>query len=143
MKCSARIIETKQTHDGMLLAKVQFDKRLPPKGTVLSVKWGATRSLSQNALLWVYYNWLINEGGLKDQGHFSAQALHDNLKQHFLSEKTFDKGQFKDLEGASSATLNKMEFSDFFEAVDQFANDFFGVDTSVFWEEHKKNYSND
>lgn len=136
-RVKAKVLATKMV-DGRLLAKVQFNKVLPKDGEILTVKWGSERTVSQNALYWVFLNWLINDAGLKEHGHFSADALHYDLKAHFLSEKIFDKGYFKAMEEGSTTQLTKFEFVEYFEKVDQFMGDFFGIDTKTFWEEHKE-----
>ena len=124
---------------GALKAIVQFNGKLPPEGALVSVKWGSQRTLSQNSLYWVYLNWLINEAGLKDQGHFSPEALHIDLKSYILSEKIFDKGKFKAIEEASTVDLNKTEFGEYFDRVDKVVQEVFGVDTAPFWEEYQAN----
>ena len=139
-RVKARVLKTKIV-DGRLLAKVQFNEKLPREGEILTVKWGATRSLSQNALYWQYLTWLIEHAGLKDHGHFSPEALHLDLKQYILAEKIFDKGQFKAIEEATTTTLNKVEFSEYLEKVDMAVNGIFNVDTSAFWEELKERQS--
>ena len=139
-KVKAKVLATKIV-DGKFLAKVEFNEKLPKVGEMLTVKWGAIRSLPQNSLYWVFLNWLVNDAGLKDQGHFIPQALHDNLKAYILAEKIFDKGKFKAIEEATTTTLNKVEFSEYMEKVDQVVQEIFGVDTSAFWQEHKEGYA--
>ena len=139
-KVAAKALKIKIDEQGRKLAIVQFNDKLPRAGEKLTVKWGSTRSLSQNALYWVYLHWLINDGGLKDQGHFSEDALHLDLKAHFIAEKIFDKGRFVAIEEATTTTMDKVEFGQYLDAVDKFVQEFFNIDTSAFWETYKKDY---
>ena len=123
--------------DGKLLAKVQFDVKCPKDGELFTAKWGSTRTLSQNNLYWLYLSWLIDHGGLKDQGHFDPMALHLDLKAHFLSNNSFTKAQ---IEEATTTDLTKTEFGEYMDKVDEFVKDFFGIDTSAFWEEYRDKY---
>jgi len=127
--------------DGKFMTLLVLNGKMPREGESVSLKWGAKRSLSQNAFLWVYYDWLINHAGLKEQGHFCAEALHLNLKQHFLAEKVMTKDGFKAVEEATSTTLNKVEFGEFMEKISQFMLEFFEIDSQPFYDEHIKNYT--
>lgn len=138
-KVKAKLLSSK-FEDGKLLAEVQFNRKCPKEGEYFTAKWGSVRSLPQNSLYWVFLNWLIKEGGLEDSGHFSADALHMDLKAHFLSSKVFSKGQFLAIEEGSTTQLTKSEFGEYLEAVDGFVRDFFGIDTDGFWEEYGENY---
>ena len=139
-RVKAKVWKTKTDEKGRLIALLEFNRKMPKPNEIITVKWGMSRSLEQNSLYWLYLQWLINEGGLKEQCHFSADALHLNLKQHFLAKKVFDKGRFKAIEEATTTQLTKIEFSDYFDAIDKLMNDFFEIDTSGFWEEYDKNY---
>ena len=120
---------------GRFIVTLEFNEKVPRVGDIVNVKWGSTRSREQNALYWAYLTWLIEHGGLKDQGHFSPDALHLDLKAYFLSEKVMDKGQFKAIEEGTTTDLNKSEFSEYMTKVGGFMREFFKVDDSAFWGE--------
>jgi len=132
-KVAAKVLATKM-EEGKLLAKCQFNGKCPRPGETFTAKWGSTRSLSQNALYWRYLTYLIEDCGLKDQGHFSPEALHLDLKTHILAEKLFDKGRFKAIEEATTTDLTKSEFTEYLQRVDEVVREIFDVDTSDFWE---------
>lgn len=135
-KVKARVLTT--VIGKQMTATLEFNERLPRVGDTVTVKWGSTRTHSQNALYWVFLYWCINHGGLKDQGHFSPEALHLDLKAHFLSEKIFDKGQFKAIEEATTTTLGKTEFGEYVQKVDDFMKSFFSINTEPFWSEQQE-----
>lgn len=139
-KIKARVLAVKTDCEGRMLAKLQFNGKLPKENELVTVKWGSVRTLSQNSLYWLYLNWLIEHGGLKDQGHFSADALHLDLKAHFLAEKALTRGEFKAIEESTTTDLTKTEFGEYMDKVDDFIKSFFEIDTSGFWEEYKANF---
>lgn len=125
--------------DGKLMALIECNEKAPRKGELVSLKWGSTRTLSQNALYWKYLSWVIEHGGLKDHGHFSPDALHLDLKTHFLAEKIMVKGEFKAIEEPTTTELGKTEFGEYFTKCDEFLKEFFGISTAAFWEEYAEN----
>jgi len=138
--CKAKILSVRVDEQGHFLASVQFNRRMPKKGEIFTAKWGSIRSLPQNSLYWVYLNFLIEDCGLKDHGHFDPMALHIDLKQHFLAEKIFDKGQFKAIEEASTTILDKAEFGEYLKKVDDFICSFFEISTAEFWSTYEKEF---
>jgi len=127
------VVQSHKIEHGDLLVTLKFNERVPKINKTVIVKWGAKRSLAQNRLYWSFLTWLIEHAGLKDQGHFCPQALHENLKAHFLSEKSMDKGQFKAIEYATTTTLGKSDFGEYMEKINEFMISFFHIDTSGFW----------
>jgi hypothetical protein len=98
-------------------------------------KYRRKRTLSQNRLYWAYLTWCISEegGGLIDQGHFSPDALHQDIKCWVQSKYP---NQF-DMEDIFTTTeLNTKQFNEYLELVDrELMVKFFGIDTSRFWGE--------
>ena len=137
-RVKGKVIATEIKPDGGMFIYAQLNGKLPAKGENITVKYGSRRSISQNNLYWKFLTFLIEDGGLKTQGHWSPDALHLDFKAHFLAEKTFDKGFFKVIEEGSTADLTKVEFGEYMEKIDVLVNTFFGCDTSVFWSEYEK-----
>lgn len=140
-KVKATVLATEVDGKGRFLATIQMNRKMPREGDIVTVKWGSTRSTAQNSLYWLFLNWLINEAGLKEHGHFSAQTLHENLKAHFIAEKVFDKDKFKAIEESTTTLMNKLEFGEYMEEVNKFMGEFFEIDTAPFWKEYKDTYS--
>jgi len=136
----AKVLNTWLDENGNILSKIQVNGKMLKKGELITVHFGGTRSLSQNALYFKYLTFLIEDCGLKDQGHFSVEALHENLKEKLLSDKIFDRGKFKSIETATTTTLDKVAFAEYLEHVDHFVQEFFNVNTVPFWELYKKDY---
>lgn len=139
-KVMARV-RSHKIDNGKLFVTMEFNERVPKISETVTVKWGATRTKAQNALYWCFLTWLIEHGGLKDQGHFSPDALHLDLKAHFLAEKIMDKGQFKAIEEPTTTDLGKAAFGEYLDKVDHFMREFFNVDTQAFWREKDKYFS--
>lgn len=138
-KVSGKVLASKII-DGAMLIKAQLNGKLPRQGEMITVKWGSNRTHAQNSLYWLFLSWLINEAGLKDQGHFSPEALHIDLKTHILAEKIFEKGRFEAIEEATTATMNKSEFSEYFSRVDEVVREIFSIDTTPFWDTYERDW---
>jgi hypothetical protein len=138
-KVSGKILKTAEK-DGKFAAWVQFSGRLPKIGEIVSIKWGKGRSNSQNAFLWLFYGWILEVGGLKDDFD-TAEELHETMKLAFLSKKIFAKNGQPLTKIGSTTTLNKDEFSQFFEKVNKAVIEYYGVDTSQFLKDYEEFYS--
>jgi hypothetical protein len=119
---------------------IQFDNPISFKMNqpVKVTEHKKNRSLSQNRLYWGYLAWIISRdgGGLIDQGHFSPDALHQDIKSWVQSEYP---NQFDFKQIFSSAELNTKQFTDFIELIDrELMVSFFGINTNGFWGEVNK-----
>jgi len=125
-KVNGKVLASKIDENGRMLAKIQLDGKLPKTGELVSVKWGSKHSDNQRGLYFVFLQWLIDVK-LKDWGHYSTYALHEDLKAALKEE--------------SIAQFNKMEMGEWVEKVNLFAIERFEIDTSPFWKDYEKNYA--
>ena len=137
MKAKAKVLAVKNNMAKIEVISDSFKFKL---GEVIEIRRGSQRTLSQNAFYWAFLNWLINDAGMRDEGWFSPQALHDNMKEYFLATKIYDKGSFKAIDIYSSTSLNKSEFGVYMENVNNFVQEFFKINTAPFFETHEKYY---
>ncbi len=140
MRIKGKVLATKIDEQGRFLIKVQCNRKFPPKGAIIDIRFGSLRSLPQNRLYFKYLHFLIEDCNLKEHGQYSVQGLHENLKSYVLSEKLFDKGAWKSIETATTTDLTRSEFSNYFDIVDKVVQDTFGVDTADFWQNYAENY---
>ena len=97
-----------------------------------------TRTLPQNRLYWVFLSWCIHPrgGDLQSQGHFSKDALHQNIKDWLKDTHPQD---FNITKKFTTTELDKQEFNRFLEIVKQeLMVEFFGIDISGFEIEYEK-----
>jgi hypothetical protein len=95
------------------------------------------RSLSQNALYWAYLTWIISpEGGnLIDQGHFSPDALHEDIKS-WIETKYPHQFTARKINRFTTTELNTKEFNEYLAIVDrELMVQFFEINTAKFWGE--------
>ncbi len=117
--------------------QIYIDMKEPYKGKIgdeVNVsKRRSRRRLKQNNFYWAFLTWCIERGGLKQQGHWSTEALHGDIKTWAMTEhKTEYKGDF------STADLGILEFVDYFNLIErELMNKFFGIDTSPFLAEYQ------
>ena len=134
MKIQGKVLAVKDN-----LIKVEVAQKKFKVGDNVHIVKGSQRTISQNNMYWAYLTYVI-ENGANEYGHFSPDGLHLSLKQHFLAEKKLSKGEWKELEQATTTDLSKSEFSAYWEKVDHFVNETFEVDTSDFWQEYESIY---
>jgi hypothetical protein len=133
-KIAGRVLASKLV-DGKFLAKIALNGRLLPEGVNISIKWGKSRSLPQNALMWLFLGYLFNDCGLKDE-YATVDELHETLKATFLSKRVFHGGH-EFIHVGSTTTLGKIEFGEYLDKINRAMIDFHGIDTGPFWQEYK------
>lgn len=137
-KVSGRILKA-GAKDGKMMALVQLNGKLPKIGELIIMKWGRTRSLSQNALYWVFLDFLMNDCGMKDE-YSHSDELHETFKAAFLSTRQFGMNKQEFLKIGSTTDLGKLEFGEYLEKVNKACIDWWGIDTSKFWKEYQENF---
>lgn len=130
MKINGKVVKNLEK-EGKKYSLVRLDKQ-PKVGELVSIKWGATRSNSQNALYWTFLQWLM-DAGLKDE-YGSSEELHESLKAAFLS-KTNSLGL---LSIGSTTDLAKDSFGEYMDKVNLAMAENCGIDTSEFWKQYEE-----
>lgn len=135
MNCKAKVLAVKDN-----LAKIELisDRFRVKVGEYVNLQKGSIRNNQQNKLLWKFYNWLIFDAGLWNEGFYDPMALHLNMKAYFLSEKIYDKGQLKAIEESTTTTLTKSAFGQFVDQVDSFMQEEYHINTQPFWQAHEE-----
>jgi hypothetical protein len=136
VKVSGRVLAV-AIIEGKMLMKTQMNGRLPKKGDLITVKWGRTRSNEQNALYWLYLQFLWQDCGLKDE-YSTVDDLHETLKATFLSKRVFHNGM-EFIKVGSTTSLGKLEFGEYLKQIDNTMVEYHHCNTAPFWEEYKEN----
>jgi len=137
-KISGRVLVSKLV-DGKFLAKIALNGRLLPEGVQISIKWGKCRSMAQNALMWVFLEYLWDTCGLKSE-YSTIEELHETLKATFLSKRIFHGGK-EFIHVGSTTTLGKVEFGEYLEKINKAMIEYHGIDTSEFWKQYDENFN--
>ena len=117
--------------DGKFYCVIRVDGKMPNLREYVSLKWGAVRSLDQNALYWAFLGFLLS-AGLKDE-YGTTEELHESLKAAFLSKKN----ELGLLKIGSTTELGKSEFGDYLDKINLAMAEMCGIDTSEFWKAHE------
>jgi hypothetical protein len=137
-KVTAKVLATK-VEQGKLMAILRFSEKLPPKEKLVTVEWGAKRSLMQNAFYWEYLTFLIEVCGLKEN-YLTIKELHETLKATFLSKRMFTKSGLEIIKVGTTTQLDKTSFAEYLEKIDKAMVEYHHVDTSQFWKDYNENY---
>lgn len=140
MKVSGKVIST-EIKDGKMFVTCQMNGRLPKVGEAVSIKWGRHRTVGQNAIYWVWLNWLY-ENGAKDEGYGSADELHEAFKGRFLVTTTVGPNGMKSYRIKSTTELNTQEFTEYMDKCQLASREYLKIDDASFWAEYLSTYSN-
>ena len=139
MKVSAKVLQTKIMPDGGMLAKIRLNGKLPPKGTIISCKWGKTRSNKQNSIYWLILTWYI-ENGMQDMGYMTKDELHEAMKSKFLTENYTDPNGITYSRTKSTTELTVDEFMAYIEKIEHCILEYCQISSVGFWQEHADNF---
>jgi len=136
MKVKAKVLKTKENQ-----VLLKCNGKIPKVGDIVTLRWGRVRSNSQNALYWVWLNWIIDNGG-QNKGYLDATELHDVLKARLLSRKIEAKGGIKTIIIGTTTDLKKDEFVAYMEKCEHIVEEFLGISSKEFYKEYSENYAN-
>lgn len=139
-RVKAKVLSTNIDAQGHFLAHLQFNRKIPPKGTFVDVHWGAKRSLMQNAFYWEYLTFLWEDCNMKEE-YLTIEELHETFKATFLSERIVVKGGLEIIKVGSTTTLDKITFGEYMEKIDKAVTEYLHCNTSDFWATYKRDYS--
>ena len=135
-KVSATVLASKMIECKMF-AKIRLNGSMPKEGDRLTVKWGRTRSNSQNNLYWLYLQFLWQDCNLKKE-YNTVEELHETLKATFLSKRVFHNDK-EFIHVKSTTTLDKLAFGEYIKQIDNAMVEYHHCNTAPFWEEYKRN----
>jgi len=138
-KIKARILSS-EIKDKRFIVTIQCNNKMPKQGEIVTIKWGSARSVQQNKLYWLFLEWILEHGGLKDE-YLSTDELHECLKGRFLAKRIKTNFGFETLKIGSTTELDKTAFAEYINKIDKAVVEYCKVDTSGFWEEYKDMYS--
>lgn len=140
MKVSGKVISTEIRDRGMF-AVVRCNGKLPKPGTQVSVKWGRSRSTGQNAIYWVWINW-VYENGAKEEGYSSPEELHEAFKGRFLTVMKSGPNGMKSYHIKSTTELDTQEFTEYMDKCQVAVKEFLRIDDAEFWKEYQDFHAN-
>lgn len=139
MQCSAKVLQTKITSDGEMLAKLQFNGRLPKEGDIVKCKWGKVRSKNQNSIYWLLLTF-YTENGMQDMGYMTKEELHEAMKGRFLMKKIEDDNGIVSYQAGSTTDLKTDEFMEYIQKIEHCLLEYCNVSSSGFWKTYGENY---
>src|SRR3990167_5639886 len=128
-KVKAKVLSTNIDTKGHLLAHMQFNRKMPPKGSFVDVHWGSQRSLMQNSFYFEYLTFLYEDCELKNE-YLTIQELHETFKATFLSERIRMKGCLELIKVGSTTALDKVAFGEYLDKIDKAVNAYLHCDTA-------------
>ena len=121
--------------EGKKLMKAELNGSLPKKGERITVKFGRTRSNNQNALMWLYLQFLWEDCNLKEE-YNTVNELHETLRATFLSKRVFhDNKEF--IKVGSTTTLDKLAFGEYLKQIDNAMVEYHHCNTAPFWQSYE------
>lgn len=96
----------------------------------------AKRTLDQNRFYWSFLQWIIcpNGGNLREQGHFSPDALHADFKAWY--KETYQHEVNIDF---TTTELNTAEMTEYMERITvELCGPFFNIDVGPFYRDYEE-----
>jgi hypothetical protein len=139
MKVSGVVLST-AIKDGSFQALIKLNGSMPKPNDLVTVKWGKKRSPKQNALYFLWLQFVIDNGA-KDAGYFDTGELHEALAGRFLSINREAPGGFKTITRKSTTELDKVAFGEYFEKCQDCVRTYLHIDDSPFWKTYIQDFA--